>query len=225
MEKSGLDFDTLCEQMVQTQLLERGISDQRVLDAMRTVPRHLFVPQEAQPMAYWDGPLSIGRGQTISQPYIVALMTQLLQLQGPEKVLEIGCGSGYQAAVLACLAEQVVTIERHASLAAEAKQRLTDCGYHNVSVRVGDGTLGCSDMAPFDAIVVTAAAPSIPSPLEDQLAEGGRIVIPVGSRGSQVLQVLQRTEVGWHREYSIPVMFVPLIGEHGWGEGRIDRHG
>lgn len=216
------DFDALREQMVQDQLIARDITDRAVLEAMRSVPRHLFVPQEAQKMAYWDGPLAIGEGQTISQPYIVALMTQLLRLRGDEKVLEIGCGSGYQAAILACLAEQVITIERHASLASLASQRLKGLGYSNVSVRVGDGTLGVPEEAPFGALIITAAAPSIPPVLKEQVSDGGRIVVPVGSLGSQVLEVLECRGTDWHRDRSIPVMFVPLIGKHGWSEG--DRY-
>lgn len=212
------DFDALRERMVQEQLITRDITDGSVLEAMRSVPRHLFVPQEVQKMAYWDGPLSIGEGQTISQPYIVALMTQLLQLRGDEKVLEIGCGSGYQAAILACLAEQVITIERHAFLASRASQRLKELGYSNVSVRVGDGTLGVPEEAPFHALIITAAAPSVPSVLKEQVSDGGRIVVPLGSLGSQVLEVLERRGAEWRRERSIPVMFVPLIGEHGWSE-------
>ena len=219
MLKTRPDFAALREQMVQEQLVRRDINDPRVLDAMRTVPRHLFVPQESQHMAYWDGPLSIGEGQTISQPYIVALMTQLLHLRGDERVLEVGCGSGYQAAVLACLAEWVITIERHRLLAARAEQSLNALDYTNVSVLVGDGSLGVPAKAPFDAIIITAAAPAVPPALKEQLAAGGRIVAPVGSLGSQVLEVTKKIEDGWHTEHSIPVMFVPLIGKHGWGEG------
>jgi len=217
------DFDALLEQMIEDQLARRKITDQRVLEAMRCVPRHLFVPQEMQHMAYWDGPLSIGEGQTISQPYIVALMTQLLCLTGSEKVLEVGCGSGYQAAVLSCLAEQIITIERHSSLATQARQRLKKLGLDNVLVLVGDGTLGVAAEAPFDAIIITAATPKIPHPLQEQLVIGGRIVAPVGSLGSQVLEVRQQRETGWQIEHSIPVVFVPLIGEHGWEKGERDR--
>ena len=217
------DFDSLREQMISEQLTRRDITDERVLEAMRCVPRHFFVSDDIQGMAYWDGPLSIGEGQTISQPYIVALMTQLLSLQGDEKVLEIGCGSGYQAAVLACLVDRVITIERHGSLASRASRRLKELGYDNVKVIVGDGTLGVPEEAPFDAIIITAATPKIPNSLQDQLILGGRIVAPVGSLGSQVLEVWQHREDGWSVEHSIPVMFVPLIGEHGWGEREWDR--
>lgn len=218
MNAPPLDPEARREQMVREQLARRNLTDQRVLDAMGLVPRHLFVPEDMRHMAYWDGPLSIGQGQTISQPYIVALMTQMLRLQGSEKVLEVGCGSGYQAAVLSCLVEQVITIERHAALAARASELLCELGHSNVTVLVGDGTQGAPGEAPFDAIIVTAAAPSVPSPLKDQLAEGGRIVAPVGSLGNQVLETWERRGKEWHTERSTPVMFVPLIGEHGWGD-------
>lgn len=218
MNAPPLDPEARREQMVREQLARRNLTDQRVLDAMGLVPRHLFVPEDMRHMAYWDGPLSIGQGQTISQPYIVALMTQMLRLQGSEKVLEVGCGSGYQAAVLSCLVEQVITIERHAALAARASELLSELGYSNVTVLVGDGTQGVPGEAPFDAIIVTAAAPSVPLPLKEQLAEGGRIVAPVGSLGNQVLETWERRGKEWHTERSTPVMFVPLIGEHGWGD-------
>lgn len=218
MVRSKPDFDALREQMVQQQLAGRDITDRRVLDAMNCVPRHLFVPENVRHMAYWDGPLSIGERQTISQPYIVALMTQLLRLQGWEKVLEIGCGSGYQAAVLAHIVKQVVTIERHAILASRADQTLKELGHHNVQIEVGDGSLGVPLEAPFDAIIITAAAPAIPLTLKEQTTRNGRIVAPVGSLGSQVLEVLERSSAEWRCEHSIPVMFVPLIGKHGWGE-------
>ena len=198
--------------------IKRDAFSPRVMDAMAKVPRHLFVPENVRHMAYWDGPLSIGERQTISQPYIVALMTQLLRLQGWEKVLEIGCGSGYQAAVLAHIVKQVFTIERHAILASRADRTLKELGHHNVQVEVGDGSLGVPLEAPFDAIIITAAAPAIPSTLKKQTTQNGRIVAPVGSLGSQVLKVLERSGAEWRCERSIPVMFVPLIGKHGWGE-------
>lgn len=223
MPKAAPDFDALREQMVRQQLVSRNIKDASVLEAMRRVPRHLFVAEESRHMAYWDGPLSIGHGQTISQPYIVALMTQLLHLSGQEKVLEIGCGSGYQAAILSCLARQVITVERHESLAKQAQERLCTLGYTNVTVVVGDGTLGVPGEAPFGAILITASAPALPPPLKEQLALGGYMVGPVGSAGNQVLEVLERRPDGWHLEHSIPVMFVPLIGAYGWEEGAWSR--
>jgi protein-L-isoaspartate(D-aspartate) O-methyltransferase len=223
MARETADFEALREQMVQQQLVGRNINDRRVLDAMRSVPRHRFVPENAQHMAYWDGPLSIGDGQTISQPYIVALMTQLLRTKGGEKVLEVGCGSGYQAAVLACLVHQVISIERHATLASRAERTLNELGHDNVRVMVGDGSLGVLSDAPFDAIIITAAAPSIPVALKEQTAPGGRIVAPVGSLGSQVLEVVDRVGEEWRTEHSIPVMFVPLIGKQGWGEEDSNR--
>lgn len=220
MSKDRADFELLRHRMVEEQLVPRGISDSLVLEAMKTVPRHLFVPEEMINMAYYDGPLSIGEGQTISQPYIVALMTQLLQLKGHEKVLEIGCGSGYQAAVIACIVEKVITIERHAVLADIASERLAWLGFDNVTVIVGDGTLGSPAEAPYDAAIITAAAPDIPPPILEQLVDEGRVVAPVGSLSSQVLQVMQRRGAKWHTENSVPVMFVPLIGEHGWDQSR-----
>jgi protein-L-isoaspartate(D-aspartate) O-methyltransferase len=223
MAREEPDFDAQRELMVQQQLASRDITNADVLEAMRSVPRHLFIPEGSRHMAYWDGPLSIGEGQTISQPYIVALMTQLLAPKAGEKVLEIGCGSGYQAAVLAQLAEKVVTIERHASLASKAEATLRQLGYSSVQVVVGDGSLGFPPEAPYDGIIITAAAPSIPDVLKEQTTEAGRIVAPVGSLGSQVLEVLKRRGSGWRAERSIPVMFVPLIGEHGWGEEDRDR--
>jgi protein-L-isoaspartate(D-aspartate) O-methyltransferase len=223
MSKPTPDLDALRLKMVQDQLGRRDITDPRVLEAMRTVPRHLFVPQDLVHMAYWDGPLAIGEGQTISQPYIVALMTQLMHLQGDEKVLEIGCGSGYQAAVLALLARSVLTIERHAVLADRARERLKALGYDNVRVHIGDGSVGMPAEAPFDGILITAGAPDIPLTLKEQVAPGGRIVAPVGRLDNQVLEVLEHRGRTWHVERSIPVMFVPLIGVHGWDEREYDR--
>jgi protein-L-isoaspartate(D-aspartate) O-methyltransferase len=205
--------------MVQRQIAARGIHDQRVLEAMRTVPRHLFVPSGARAMAYQDGPLRIGEGQTISQPYIVALMTQMLELEGHERVLEIGTGSGYQAAILSLLTAQVYTIERHAALATRAQELLHGLGYDNVSVRVGDGTLGWPEHAPYDAVIVTAAAPDVPDPLTEQLADGGRLVAPVGGSWSQMLVRIRRRGEHLHRQETSSVAFVPLIGEFGWTEG------
>lgn len=202
--------------MVDTQLIPRGIKDERVLNAMRKVPRHLFVPDYIRHSAYDDMALPIGEDQTISQPYMVAIMTELLELKGDEKVLEIGTGSGYQAAVLAELAKEVHTIERIPGLADRARRKLADNGYDNVYVTVTDGTKGLEDLAPFDRIIITAAAPKIPEPIIHQLKEGGIIVAPVGERFSQML-IKGRKEKGvLVEEYHTPCVFVPLVGEYGW---------
>ncbi len=213
------DYQKLREAMVETQLVPRGIRDIAVLDAMRFVPRHHFVDAAAQHMAYDDMALPIGEGQTISQPYMVAVMTELLALTGAEKVLEVGTGSGYQAAILSRLAGEVFTIERIAPLAEKAIQRFRDLLYDNIHVKVGDGTLGWPEEAPFDRIIITAASPKIPDPLEEQISENGIIVIPVGSRYSQQLLRITKSESGFREEYHTPCVFVPLIGEHGWKEG------
>jgi len=202
--------------MVDAQIVPRGVQDPRVLEAMRSVPRHSFVQPEYRYLAYTDGPLPIGGGQTISQPYIVALMSELLELNGAETVLEIGTGSGYQAAVLACLAREVRTIERVASLARQSAILLEQLGFSNVHVHSGDGTLGLPEFAPFAAIIVTAASPSVPKALFDQLDDGGRLVIPVGGRGGQYLERWRRQDKELTYESVIPVAFVPLIGEQGW---------
>jgi protein-L-isoaspartate(D-aspartate) O-methyltransferase len=204
------------ERMVREQLMTRDIRDQKVLEAMRSVPRHRFVPPEYRHLAYSDGPLPIGQGQTISQPYIVALMTQLLELRGDEVVLEVGTGSGYQAAILARLAREVHTIERYPSLAEKAEKVLKELGIRNVHVHVGDGSKGLAEHAPYDGIIVTAAAPRVPQPLMDQLADGGRLVLPVGGRGAQFLERWQRRGATYHMEQIAPVAFVPLIGDFGW---------
>jgi protein-L-isoaspartate(D-aspartate) O-methyltransferase len=214
-------FSAERQRMLDEQLLERDIVDPRVLDAMRMVPRHSFVPIEHRHLAYADGPLPIGRGQTISQPYIVALMTQLLELKGDETVLEIGTGSGYQAAVLAYIAKEIHTVERYADLARLAARVLDDLGLRNVHVHVSDGSRGLVEFAPYAAIVVTAAAPSIPKPLLEQLAEGGRLVIPVGSRGGQILERWRRCGSEYDRDAITPVAFVPLRGQFGWDEDDI----
>jgi protein-L-isoaspartate(D-aspartate) O-methyltransferase len=204
------------EQMVREQILARAIRDPLVLEAMRAVPRHCFIAPEYHDLAYADGPLPIGLGQTISQPYIVALMSELLELKGVEKVLEVGTGSGYQAAILAHLAKEVHTIERHANLARLAQRTLRDLGLVNVSVHVGDGSCGLIDFAPFDGILVTAAAPRVPQALLDQLADGGRLALPVGKRSGQVLERWVRTGDHFEPEEVLPVAFVPLIGKFGW---------
>lgn len=202
--------------MVRAQLMRRGITDSRVLDAMATVPRHLFVPPEARAQAYGDRALPISEGQTISQPYIVALMAQALSLRPSDRVLEVGAGSGYAAAVLSRLAGEVYTIERWPALAENAERCLHDLGYMNVHVFHGDGTTGLPAYAPFDAVVVSAAAPWVPRPLREQLGEGGRLVIPVGGRNEQILLRLTRTDHRTQTERLGEVRFVPLVGEHAW---------
>jgi protein-L-isoaspartate(D-aspartate) O-methyltransferase len=198
--------------MVATQIEARGVRDPRVLDALRRVERHRFVPDWLRDHAYEDRPLAIGHDQTISQPYVVALMTELARVKPGARVLEIGTGSGYQAAVLSVLAGQVYTIEIVEPLARQASARLEALGYRNVTVRAGDGYRGWPERAPFDAILVTAAPPEIPQPLLDQLAVGGRLVAPVGE-GDQELVVVERTKAGNLRQRIIPVRFVPMTGE------------
>lgn len=211
-----MDFVGLREQMVVEQLEKRDIVAPRVLAAMRKVPRHLFVPPDMQHLAYRDGPLPIGRQQTISQPYIVALMTQSLMLSGHESVLEIGTGSGYQTAILCELANQVFSLERDPVLAERAADLLAELGYANVEIHVGDGSQGLPDMAPFDGILVTAAAPAIPGPLRSQMSDGGRMILPVGDREHQMLELVWRVGESWHIERLIPVMFVLMYGRYGF---------
>ena len=197
-----------------------GITDERLLTAMAEVPRHLFVPESYRNQAYSeDVSINIGEGQTISQPRVMALMTEAARVQPDDKVLEIGTGSGYQAAVLAKLARFVFTVERIPSLARAAKRRLDGLGIENVSVKVMDGTLGWSAQAPYDVILVTAAAPEVPQPLLAQLADGGRLVIPIGSLDSQVLWTGERRGDRFRRSQLQGACFVPLIGRHGWQEG------
>jgi protein-L-isoaspartate(D-aspartate) O-methyltransferase len=193
----------------------RGVTDAAVLAALDTVPRHLFVPQPERPKAYEDRPLPIGDGQTISQPYMVALMTSLLELRPGERVLEIGTGSGYQAAILSRVAAEVYTMEIRRPLAERARRTLADLGYRNVHLRVGDGFQGWPDAAPFDAIIVTAAPPSVPDPLLRQLKVGGRLVIPVGDRNAlqSLLVLTKRPDGGFDRSNVMPVFFVPMTGE------------
>ncbi len=203
--------------MVELQIAARGIHNQRVLAAMLEIPRHLFIPPPYDRAAYEDNPLSIGSGQTISQPYMVAKMTELLALTPQSRVLEIGTGSGYQAAVLAELAADVVSVERFSHLAEAARQTLEALEYGNVTVVVGDGSLGWPERAPYDGIIVTAAAPALPPSLRSQLAPGGRLVCPVGSRDLQQLKVLVRGPEDRFAEHdSIRCMFVPLVGREGW---------
>ena len=215
MESDRL-FSDARESMVRRQIIKRGIRDPRLIDALLRVPRHKFVPPYLAERAYDDGPLAIGQGQTISQPYIVAAMTDLLNLEGTENILEIGTGSGYQAAILAELAAAVHTIERHAELAHRAQVHLQALGYQNVFVHVADGSLGWPPGAPYQAIIVTAAAPEIPQPLIDQLADEGRLVIPIGSRSGQDLERWRKVGERMTRESIFPVAFVPLRGEYGW---------
>jgi protein-L-isoaspartate(D-aspartate) O-methyltransferase len=213
-----VNFQKARDRMVETQLAGRGISDSRVLEAMRKVPRHLFVEEALQEQAYSDFPLPIGEKQTISQPYIVALMTVTLGIEGHEKILEIGTGSGYQAAVLAELADRVFSIERFPGLAYRANQILQKLGYRNVIIRVADGSLGWPEEAPFDGIIVTAGTPRIPDPLIDQLVVGGRLVIPVGGKISQELVLVERTPEGKKVTELGGVRFVDLVGKWGWEE-------
>ena len=204
------------ERMIEEQLVPRGISDPRVLEAMRQVPRHLFVEDAMQAHAYGDFPLPIGSGQTISQPYLVALMTEALQLKGTERVLEIGTGSGYQAAILSRLCLRVYTIERIDALVGRARRVFDRLRYHNIVSRIDDGTEGWSAEAPFDGILVTAGGPRIPDPLLAQLADPGRLVIPVGDQGVQDLQLVEKRDGGLTVRTIEQVRFVDLIGAYGW---------
>jgi len=202
--------------MVEEQLVARGVTDPRVVAAMRRVPRHLFVEEALRGRAYGDHPLPIGDGQTISQPFMVGKMTELLRLGGTEKVLEIGTGCGYQAAVLAELCARVCTIERIPKLAQRARELLELMGYRNVWVRVANGTLGWPDEAPFDRILVTAGGPNVPPPLFDQLAEGGRMVMPVGDATTQVLQVIEKRDGAMRTTEHSGCVFVKLVGKYAW---------
>jgi protein-L-isoaspartate(D-aspartate) O-methyltransferase len=193
------------------------VSDERVLDAMSRVPRERFVPEAVRRHAYADGALPIGHGQTISQPYMVAAICALLQLDGRERVLDVGTGSGYQAAVLAELAEEVVTVERVPELAEAARLALDEAGYERVEVHVGDGSVGLPERAPYDAVAVAAAAPSVPAALYEQLVTGGRIVVPRGSRWGQELVLVVKTANGPDERRSVPCRFVPLVGDEGFG--------
>jgi protein-L-isoaspartate(D-aspartate) O-methyltransferase len=219
MRNPGFPFDALaaeCRTMIDMQIRKRGVSSVRVLEAMAAVPRHEFVPAQFRHDAYADKPLPIGEGQTISQPYMVAAMTEALELAGSERVLEIGTGSGYQAAVLSLMVSQVITVENHTPLALAAQERLTNLGYTNVHVHNGDGSAGFPDAAPFDAILVTAGAPEIPRIFASQLREGGRLVIPVGDRDNQEL-VQARLEYGELKSRALfNCKFVPLLGRYGW---------
>ncbi|WP_221252526.1 protein-L-isoaspartate(D-aspartate) O-methyltransferase [Desulfuromonas versatilis] len=212
-----LDFSIARRQMVERQIKGRGVSDPLVIKAMQRIPRHLFVEEALQSQAYSDFPLPIGEKQTISQPFMVAFMTQALALKGGERVLEIGTGSGYQAAVLDQIASRVYSVERFASLARRARRILDGIGQNNINIKVTDGTFGWEEEAPFDAIIVTAGAPSIPTRYLDQLVVGGRLVIPVGEFGSQILKRVTRTAAKeYHEENLLDCRFVPLVGKFGW---------
>jgi protein-L-isoaspartate(D-aspartate) O-methyltransferase len=213
------DLAVARRRMVERQLRARGIHDRHVLRIMEAIPRHLFVNDALVARAYSDHALPIGEDQTISQPYMVALMTQALDLTGEEKVLEIGTGSGYQTAILAELSDRVFTIERLPSIAEEAKERLTVMGYSNIVFRCADGTLGWREMAPFDRVLVTAGAPRVPTFLEEQLVVGGIAVVPVGVRDNQSLVKLTRTPEGLKQRILCGCTFVPLIGREGWTNG------
>jgi protein-L-isoaspartate(D-aspartate) O-methyltransferase len=210
------EYQIVRRQMVEQQIAARGVMYPPLLSVMESVPRHHFVMPDDLAWAYADGPLPIGYGQTISQPYIVALMTELLRIDSSHKVLEIGTGSGYQAAILGQMAVEVHTVEIIPELAAQAEKTLADLGFLNIHVHAGDGSLGWVETAPYNGILVAAAAPSVPHPLLDQLADGGRLVIPVGSRGNQHLEVWERNGEEFDCEKNLAVAFVPLRGFHGW---------
>ena len=217
-----MDYKREREEMVRTQVEFRRVTDRRVLDAMRRIPREEFVGEKFRASAYGDHPLTIGEGQTISQPYIVALMTQLLRLRGKEKVLEVGTGSGYQTALLAELGGEIYSVERYGNLAQGAAKALERLGHKNVRILTGDGTEGLKEYAPFDRIIVTAAAPKVPEPLVEQLSEGGIIVIPVGSLHlRQELQVVEKRNNKIHITNHGGCVFVPLVGKYGWQENEI----
>src|SRR5260221_3859967 len=212
------EFAAQREEMIEKQLRRRGIQDAAVLAAMADVPRHEFVSEDVRAHAYDDLPLPIGAGQTISQPYIVAAMTAALHLQPDDRVLEIGTGCGYQAAVLSRLAKEVFTIERRPDLASGASEKLARLGYPNAHVHCGDGTLGLADLAPFDAILVAAAPPPVPKPLLAQLAEGGRMILPVGGAEHQELRLIEKHGDAFPSKMLEGCRFVPLVGYHGWQE-------
>ena len=216
--KESSKYERQREDMVKRQIEGRGISDPNVLAAMRKVPRHLFVSEALRDQAYGDFPLPIGEQQTISQPYIVAEMTQALQLTKDDRILEIGTGSGYQAAILAEIAYKVYTIERIHSLLIKTRRLFDQLHYHNIITRYGDGTVGWADESPFDAIIVTAGAPKIPNALISQLATGGRMIVPVGDQHTQELIKIYRDEKGIHRSNLGGCRFVKLVGENGWTE-------
>jgi protein-L-isoaspartate(D-aspartate) O-methyltransferase len=202
--------------MVEEQLIPRGIKNRKVLDVFAKVERHKFVPEDLRSSAYADFPVPIGENQTISQPYIVALMTECLDLQGDERVLEIGTGSGYQTAILAELAKEIYSIERFAGLSQKAGKLLQELGYANVKLKTDDGSLGWPEFAPFERIIITAASPRIPLPLEEQLKNNGKLVLPLGDSFSQVLTTVHKNAGGLKSEQLCACVFVPLVGKHGW---------
>lgn len=213
-------FEIARKRMVQEQIVARGISTPRIIETLLKIPRHLFVQEAMAEQAYSDGALPIGEKQTISQPYMVALMTDLLELKPQDHVLEIGTGSGYQTAVLASLCRRVWTIERIRPLAMQARKVLDSLHLLNINIKVGDGTLGWPEEAPFDAILVTAGAPAVPEALAEQLAPGGRLVIPVGNEADQIILIIRKQADGsLTRETSVGCRFVPLIGQQGWQTG------
>ena len=214
-DENRQDFRMQRMQMIRNQLKARDIKDPEILAAFEKVPRHKFVPERLREFAYADRPLPIGEGQTISQPYIVAVMTRALKLEKTDRVLEIGTGSGYQAAILAELCDRVYTIEIIASLAETARKTLSGLGYENVHVKIGDGFKGWSEHAPFDAVIVTCAPTEIPEPLKEQLAEGGRMVVPVGKSANQQLVLLEKKDGELSRKEILPVLFVPMVDERG----------
>lgn len=211
-----MDYETLRKRMVEEQLIPQGINNQRVLDVFKKVERHKFVPEDIRTSAYGDFPVPIGEGQTISQPYIVALMTQSLGLSGEEKVLEIGTGSGYQTAILAELAKEVYSIERFETLADRAINIFDELGYKNIKVKVGDGTLGWPEEAPFDRIIITAASPRIPLPLTEQIKEEGNIILPLEKTFGQMLTLVQKIKGKLESTDICACVFVPLIGKYGY---------
>jgi protein-L-isoaspartate(D-aspartate) O-methyltransferase len=209
-------YSSARQEMVQTQIRKRGVKDENVLHVMATVPRHEFVLPQSRGMAYADEPVGIGGGQTISQPYIVAAMTEALQLRGTEKVLDIGTGCGYQAAVLSLLSREVYSVEFRSDLAHTAAERLQRLGFLNVHVHCGDGSMGLKDFAPYDAILVAAAAPSLPQPLLDQLNDGGRMIAPIGTEEQQQLLLVTRHGAEYNSQRREQCRFVPLMGRYGW---------
>ncbi len=213
-----MDYEILRKRMVQEQLIPRGIKNPTVLNVFSKIERHKFIPESLRSSAYADFPLSIGEGQTISQPYIVALMTECLDLTGKEKVLEIGTGSGYQTAILAELAGEVYSIERFEVLTERAQTLLSELGYKNIKIKVGDGTLGWEEAAPFDRIIITAASPKIPLPLIEQLADSGKLILPLGESLAQVLTLVEKKEGKLKSMDICGCVFVPLVGKHGWSK-------